>query len=167
MRVKREVPIHAFGGLLLVISSLSWGVNIIPVLVGISVLFVSLGVRWKNDYPVLAGLLLVSFAYPYIPGTLNIGQIFHVSRALFITVFPLIIYWVLVLDKTLYPNKKAIAISSSFFAASLMSFYILILSLGLQEYLLSPENIGPQILFLSACTLSVFLPFHIMIKHYQ
>jgi len=160
----RKELTHILGGFLIISSFYHSDMGLLPLLTIIPIVLVSLGVERENYLLQYSGLIAMTLLSSYFIKHTGLGNIFNLIQFITSFVFPLVVYWMVVLSIDLHFDLKASMVGASYFSVTVITFYIFIRSLSVSEYLLSAENPGPMALAFSAVTIMVLIPFYILIN---
>lgn len=161
--MKRELT-HIIGGSLILSSFLNSDMGILPILNIIPILLVSFAVEKENEGLQTVGLIGMTTLSSYFIVTISLGDMISLIFFMISFVFPLILYWKVVLSFDLHFDPKASVLALAYLSATIVTFYALIHLLNIDEFILAPENTGPMSLAYSAIVIMVLIPVYISIN---
>ncbi len=153
----RTVTIDVMGLILILSVLYNSDKGYTPLIVVLPVIMVSMGERLKHDHLKIAGLAIFSLLIPYTVDAGAMNETIPIILFVSTLALPLIHYWRSALSPVLGLDYIAAATSVVYFASVFIVFYLLIISLKVDEYLLDVTNVAPQSLVLIASSVLVFM----------
>ncbi len=129
----------------------------LPLIVVPFIIIVSIGEHFEHEHLKLSGLVIFSLLIPYTVKTGNMDEAVPIILFVFTLALPLIYYWRSVLSPITGLEPWATSASVVYFGSVFVIFYLLIILLGVDEYLLNVTNLAPQSLVLIASSILAFV----------